>query len=111
MATLAIKKIRFDGGTQSRAEINPLVVDEYASEMKRGDTFPPIDVFYDGTDYWLSRGFHRTAASVQAGFQTSTSRFTKGTKRPRSCIRLATTCSMVCGDQIMTAPGGIAPAG
>ncbi len=34
--------------------------------MKAGEKFPPIDVFFDGEDYWLADGFHRIQAYVMA---------------------------------------------
>jgi hypothetical protein len=60
------ENIRLDGGTQPRAEIDKAVCREYEERMKVGETFPPIDVFYDGTDYWLVDGFHRIQAYVMA---------------------------------------------
>jgi hypothetical protein len=60
---LAIAKIRRDGGTQPRAVLDEATIAEYAEAMRRGDEFPPVDVFYDGTDYWLADGFHRLAAA------------------------------------------------
>jgi hypothetical protein len=35
--------------------------------IREGVECPPITVFYDGSDYWLSSGFHRYFASKQAG--------------------------------------------
>lgn len=79
--TLNIKTIRIDGGTQSRAEINSATVAEYGEALKEGITFPPVTVFFDGTDYWLADGFHRflahnTAdkASIAADVRTGTQR-------------------------------------
>lgn len=63
-----ISKIRRDGGTQSRAEINEETVTEYAEAMADPDTvFPPITVYFDGRDYWLADGFHRLAAWERIG--------------------------------------------
>jgi ParB-like chromosome segregation protein Spo0J len=56
---IQIKAIRTDGGTQVRAELVQSQVDEYASQMREGDQFPPLDVFHDGSEYWLADGFHR----------------------------------------------------
>jgi regulator of replication initiation timing len=69
MMTKAInlKVIRTDGGTQSRAEINENIVDEYANAMNDGAIFPPPLLFFDGTEYWLAAGFHRVAAAKLAG--------------------------------------------
>ena len=81
MATLAIKKIRLDGGTQPRAAINPFTVDDYADDMKRGDKFPSPDVFFDGTDYWLARGFHRVTAAERIGRKSIDVTIHQGTRR------------------------------
>ena len=59
--------IRIDGGTQSRKELNQDKVQEYADLMRDGIEFPPITVFHDGSDYWLSAGFHRYFAHKEIG--------------------------------------------
>jgi hypothetical protein len=64
---LAIGLIRGDGATQPRARIDPALVGEYAADMRRGDEFPPVVVFFDGTDHWLADGFHRRDARRAAG--------------------------------------------
>jgi hypothetical protein len=60
------ENIRLDGGTQPRAKIDQAVCDEYGERMKAGEKFPPVDVFFDGEDYWLADGFHRLQAYVMA---------------------------------------------
>jgi hypothetical protein len=35
--------------------------------MKDGDKFPPVTVFYDGSEYWLANGFHRYFATKSNG--------------------------------------------
>lgn len=65
--TLPLASIRCDGGTQPREKIDEAVVAEYAERLNEGDEFPPVTVFYDGTDYWLADGFHRVAAHDEAG--------------------------------------------
>jgi hypothetical protein len=65
--TLPLSFIRCDGGTQPREAINDATVAEYAERLNEGDTFPPVTVFYDGSDYWLADGFHRMAAHDEAG--------------------------------------------
>ena len=64
---LVLSQIRIDGGTQSRIEINNEVVSEYADLIKNGAKFPPVDVFFDGVDYWLVDGFHRYHAHQSSG--------------------------------------------
>src|SRR5262249_61805033 len=66
-----------------RAEMNTETVNEYADIMKeRGDaTFQAIVVFHDGTDHWLSDGFHRHAAAEKAGLKSLKSRIHQGGRR------------------------------
>jgi hypothetical protein len=61
---LRVESIRTDGGTQGRLGLNALVVREYAALMKAGVIFPPVRVWFDGSVYWLTDGFHRLAATV-----------------------------------------------
>ena len=63
---LPITKIRTDGGTQSRAQLNEEAIADYAEAMSEGASFPPVLVFYDGQDYWLADGFHRIHAAHKA---------------------------------------------
>ncbi len=58
------ENIRLDGDTQPRAQINQATCKEYGMQMKAGKRFPPVDVFFDGEDYWLADGFHRIRAYV-----------------------------------------------
>ncbi len=56
--------IQANGTTQMRvAGIDPAVVADYADAMEAGATFPPIIVFFDGTQYWPGDGFHRIEAA------------------------------------------------
>ena len=64
---LELGRIRIDGDTQARAELNQEVVLEYSESMKEGDKFPPMVVFHDGSDYWLADGFHRFFARKSNG--------------------------------------------
>ena len=47
---LPISKLRLDGGTQPRAAIDFTAVDDYQDAMEAGAKFPPVTVFYDGTE-------------------------------------------------------------
>ena len=76
-----IEKIRIDGGTQSRVEINNEAVSEYAEALKGGVQFPPVDVFFDGADYWLVDGFHRYHAHRSAGLSEIDAAIHNGTLR------------------------------
>lgn len=59
---IGVSFIRTDGGTQARAGLDEATVIEYTDAMRDGAEFPPVTLFYDGTDYWLGDGFHRVEA-------------------------------------------------
>lgn len=63
MKKLNLAAIRIDGDTQAREALSPPKVKEYSELMKDGAVFPAIDVFFDGSDYWLADGFHRYFAT------------------------------------------------
>jgi hypothetical protein len=78
---LALSQLRLDGGTQPRAAMNFVTIGEYAEAMQQGVRFPPVTVFYDGTDYWLADGFHRVKATEQAGLGDIDADVRQGTQR------------------------------
>jgi hypothetical protein len=81
MKTLNIKIIRIDGGTQSRQKIDEMVVAEYAAAVAEGAQFPPVKVFFDGTDTYLADGFHRYFAHLKAGKASIPAEVVNGTLR------------------------------
>lgn len=60
---IPIASIRRDGGTQPRSILNLNWVEEYGQDMIAGAVFPPVVVFYDGSNHWLADGFHRVEAA------------------------------------------------
>ena len=81
MKKLNILNIRTDGGTQPRVKLDQDLVKEYAEVMREGAVFPPVEVFHDGSTYWLVDGFHRYfgykangVASIEAIVHTGTLR-------------------------------------
>ena len=60
---IPLSKIRIDGDTQPRLEVLPEIVDVYRRQMRKGADFPPVEVVFDGSDYWLCDGFHRYKAA------------------------------------------------
>ena len=62
MTEIALADIQ-DGGAQMRVEMKPDVVREYADDMAAGAVFPLVEVYYDGSIYWLAEGYHRVAAA------------------------------------------------
>jgi ParB-like chromosome segregation protein Spo0J len=78
---LELKQIRLDGGTQVRAAIKEEAVIRYATDLEGGSVFPPMRVFFDGTDYWMSDGFHRYHAALRIGMATFPCEVETGTPR------------------------------
>jgi DNA modification methylase len=78
---IPLNKIRTDGGTQSRAELNPLIIDDYVERMKAGDVFPPAVTFHDGEWYWLADGFKRHRATAILKRKTLECDVRQGTRR------------------------------
>ncbi|MBX3583582.1 MAG: hypothetical protein KF810_16980 [Rhizobiaceae bacterium] len=80
-AGVPLNLIRVDGGTQSRAMLQNSVIEEYASAIAAGVEFPPVVLFYDGTDHWLADGFHRVRAFAVAGIDLIPADIRQGTRR------------------------------
>lgn len=78
---LLLSQIRTDGGTQPRATLDFAAVDDYMDAMEAGVKFPPVTVFYDGSDYWLADGFHRCKAASQAGLEETACDIHQGTQQ------------------------------
>lgn len=78
---IAIASLRRDGGTQPRAMLDRPTISEYAFEMRAGANFPPVIVFYDGTDYWLADGFHRVEAAESISITQIVATVKQGTLR------------------------------
>jgi transposase-like protein len=79
--SLPISNIRLDGGTQPRATIDVEAVVDYMDAMAGGAIFPPVVVFYDGTNYWLADGFHRVKAAEQSGMEHIACDLRQGTQQ------------------------------
>lgn len=68
---LAIVEILTEGGTRTRAGENEATIAEYTEIFRNPEELgrlPEPVVYYDGTHYWLSSGFHRLAAAKRAKF-------------------------------------------
>lgn len=55
-----------DGRLQSRTEISEETVADYAEALKGGAEFPPVLVYFDGINYYLTDGYHRAHAHKRA---------------------------------------------
>lgn len=78
---LDVGLISTSGGTQARAALDEVTVADYAEAMLAGDRFPPVIVFYDGSEYWLADGFHRHAATLRAELTEIAAEVRQGTRR------------------------------
>jgi len=78
---IPVASIRLDGGTQSRAMLQDSVIEEYAYAVLEGVQFPPVVIFYDGSDHWLADGFHRVRAYLTAGVDRIPADVRQGTRR------------------------------
>jgi site-specific DNA-methyltransferase (adenine-specific) len=57
---LRLDEITLDEQLCSRADgLRQDVIDEYREGLQRGDLFPAVTVFFDGTQYYLVDGFYR----------------------------------------------------
>ena len=79
--TIPIADIRRNGGTQQRTGLNHETVQEYAEAMRQGDKFPPVKLKYDGTNYWLTDGFHTTEAAWSIGRTNIEAEVSRGSQR------------------------------
>lgn len=79
--SIKIADIRTDGGTQPRAELDTAIVQEYAEAIESGVYLPPVELVYDGNDYWLWDGFHRVQSAKKANKQTIAANVQQGTRR------------------------------
>jgi len=68
--SLKLDAINTSAGTQIRATIDQLVVDDYAAAMLDvANKFPPVVVFKAGDEMILADGFHRVMAARQNEFK------------------------------------------
>lgn len=89
MQTLPLDKLRLDGDTQPRTAIDQSVVNEYARLYEAGVKFEPVDVFFDGTDYWLADGFHRWHAARKADLDKIKCNVHQGTQEDAQWFAIA----------------------
>lgn len=78
---IELDKIRLDGGTQMRDEIDYHTVDDYSHAYASGVDMPELTVFCDGSNNWLGDGFHRWHAAKKAGKKTVPCHVKQGSQR------------------------------
>jgi len=77
---LPLKDIRIDGKTQHR-KVDDEVVLRYTALMKDGVKFPPIEIIYDGKNYFMWDGFHRYFSHLKLNKKYIEANIEKGTQR------------------------------
>jgi hypothetical protein len=85
---IGLDKIRIDGGTQIRVELDTDLVAEYQTHLA---DLPPSVVFRDGSNNWLADGFHRYFAHKRAGAKTMDCEVRQGTVK--DAIKYALGCN------------------
>lgn len=70
-----------DAELQSRTEINEAMVSEFVEDIKLGDEFPPVLVYFCGISYYLTDGFHRYHAHKRAEKVSILCEVVNGTRR------------------------------
>lgn len=63
---LLIDVLDLKADTQSRVALCKETIAEYAKAVLAGVELPPIDVFFDGSDYYIGDGWHRAFAWLDA---------------------------------------------
>lgn len=76
---LDISSITMHPDCQCRAKLASATIKEYAKLVNSGLEFPPIRVWHDASNYWLSDGFHRVSAYKLAGKVTISAEVFRGT--------------------------------
>ncbi len=66
---------------QPRVLMKSETVQEYRDAMQAGEKFPPVTVYFDGTNKFLADGYHRIAAASALGLRNIDAEIIKGSKR------------------------------
>ena len=80
LKTVKISDVRIDGDTQSRDEMDASWIQDIVNNLKHDIVYDPIEARFDGTDYWLSDGFHRYFAYKQLNVKEIEVSYLEGTQ-------------------------------
>lgn len=81
MTQMKLDAIRIDGDTQARSELDQQHLSNITESMREGVIFPAVVVYFDGSHYWLSDGFHRYFATKANGHTAIDVEIRNGTVR------------------------------
>jgi len=77
MASILLASIRLD--FQSSDCLDPETVQKYVYDIEAGKELEPIELYFDGENYWAADGFHRIEAARLCGLQEISASITPGT--------------------------------
>ena len=80
LKTVKISDIRIDGDTQSREEMDASWIQEIVNNLKHDIVYEPVEARFDGSQYWLSDGFHRYFAYKQLNVKEINVRYLSGSQ-------------------------------
>jgi uncharacterized ParB-like nuclease family protein len=85
-STIEVRMVRIadlvlDPAVHVRAKTDQKRVEQYSIAYVAGDPLPAVDVFFDGTAYYVANGYHRVPARKKAGFDEILCNIRKGGKR------------------------------
>lgn len=66
MKKMNLLALVLDQKLQSRVAIDEETVQDYAEAIQNGEEFPPVLVYFDGVNYYLTDGYHRYHAHKRA---------------------------------------------
>ena len=78
---MKLTDIVLDPQLQMRDSLDGELINEYSESIKEGSKFPPLEVFHDGSSYFLVDGWHRYYAYKKAGIADVEVKLHKGTLR------------------------------
>jgi hypothetical protein len=64
---------------QTRECLDPVMVERYYWQLRRGEKLEPVIVYSDGHTRWLADGFHRVRAAERAGRKMVEAEIIRGT--------------------------------
>jgi protein gp37 len=79
--SLLLDVLLLDADIQPRETMSSGLIAEYAALYAEGHGLTPIDVYQEGSQYWVADGFHRVEAARKAGLLEIAARVCPGDKR------------------------------
>ena len=79
MQKVKITDLELHPDIQSRAQLDMIIIQEYANLMREGIDFPPIDVISENGTRFVWDGFHRVHAAKSASVEQLWAKIEPGT--------------------------------